>query len=227
MPGVQAGSVEYQNVAWNRRLAGRWAGVAALVAATILLLAVFLTRNLGVGGKGAVLGLLLVVFSALVGEIHRRYAQMKVWTEGDELVVRNAFSQCRLPLGDVRRGVWHVNRSGGMPISVIKLRLGGRAAEIRVLTVPPAEAAGFAAGLGPRGDGQSRNGEGQVAQPQRDQLPGRQAQLPPDGAGERRQVEPDQEGEEESERGQPQDPAVTPSEKTALGPSGAGERKES
>lgn len=147
MPGVHAAELEYQNVAWNRRLANRWAGVATMVGATLLLLAAFLTRDLGLGPRGIVLGLLLAVIAAVVGEIHRRYAQMKAWREGDDLVIRNAFSEHRLPVGDVQKGVWHINRSGGMPVSVVKLRLGGRAAEIRVLTVPPAEAESFTARL--------------------------------------------------------------------------------
>jgi hypothetical protein len=145
---VHPAAIEYQNPAWNKKLAGRWAGVAGILAATVFAAVVFLTRNLGLGPKAAVLGLLLAAFSTLIGEIHRRYSQMKVWTEGGDLVIRNAFSRHRLPVADVRRGVWHVNRSGGMPISVLKVRLGGRAAEIRVLTIPPDDAPEFVAGLG-------------------------------------------------------------------------------
>ena len=136
--------MRYQNSSWNRKLTNQYLVILAFVTGAALVGLAIEPLEFSQSIRIALAVALLVVSSGIGFQIVQRFGRVEARTEGDFLIVRNAFAAKRVPVNRIRPNSWQPFRSGGVTFTLIEFQKeDGNPGSLRVLAVPPSDAAEF------------------------------------------------------------------------------------
>lgn len=127
--------MEYTDAPWNRRVARHYAGMVSVAgfACTAAAYPAFPHR-----ARAFIATSLSLVVVAVCVVLYRRYASIRIRTEGPMVIVKNGFAIKRFPTAAVYAGEVQTFRSGGFTYLLLQFEDGaGRTLSVRLLPVRP------------------------------------------------------------------------------------------